>query len=129
MQPITFNFLLALARTPEEFVPRDEIYQCLWPGEANYQGTNKPYEGQVSDHKRKFMAAIKKATGTLEIAAHELEAFIATRKKLGYMLNIAKENIVILKKNIMVLFLVFLLDWGDYLSDVVMDASELFFMC
>jgi DNA-binding response OmpR family regulator len=99
LRPITLRFLLILAKTPEEFVTRNEIFERLWPEVANYHGTNKPYEAQVSDHKCKLTAEIKRAiTGKVEIAADEMETFISTRKKLGYMLNFTKENIFILKK-------------------------------
>ena len=130
LRPITFSFLLILARTPEEFVTRDEIYRSLWPGVANYHGTNKPYEAQVSDHKRKLIAGIKQGiSGKVDIVADEMENFISTRKKLGYMLNFAKENILILKKkDILVIIFSFFLTMQDYFCDFILDVSEFFFL-
>jgi hypothetical protein len=60
LRPISFAFLLILARTPGEVVLRKMIYDRLWPGEMDYEGANKPYEGQISDHKRKLVAEIKR---------------------------------------------------------------------
>jgi hypothetical protein len=63
----------------------------------NYRGTNKPYERQISDHKRKLIAQIKKGVaGKIDIKAGELETLIFTRPKIGYMLNIGKESVLIL---------------------------------
>lgn len=98
LRPVSFRYMLLLAQSPGEVVPREEIYRYLWPGELDYEGTNKPYEGQVSDHKRKLVAEIKKGIdGRLDIREGEVESLIATRSKTGYMLNCARENILILR--------------------------------
>jgi DNA-binding winged helix-turn-helix (wHTH) protein len=34
--------MLLLAQTPRELVMREIIYRGLWPGEINFDGTNKP---------------------------------------------------------------------------------------
>ena len=95
--PASFSYLLLLAKRPKEMLKREEIYHHLWPGEMNYSGANKPYERQISDHKRKLIAQIRKGmTGKGEIGPRELETLIFTRPKLGYMLNVNKENVFIL---------------------------------
>ncbi|MBW6487407.1 MAG: helix-turn-helix domain-containing protein [Syntrophobacterales bacterium] len=74
LRPISFSYLLLLAQTPEKYVRRETIFQHLWPDAANYEGTNKPYEGQVSDHKRKLIAAIKQGvTGKAAIEAGDVD--------------------------------------------------------
>lgn len=62
-----------------------------------YDGSNKPYERQISDHKRRCIAQIKKGiTGKIAIEPEELETLIFTRPKVGYMLNVGKEATLIL---------------------------------
>jgi DNA-binding winged helix-turn-helix (wHTH) protein len=98
LQPACFHYLLLLAEKPKQIVARDEIYRCLWPGPMNYDGSNKPYDRQISDHKRRCVAQIKKSiTGKIEMAPGELEALIITRPKVGYMLNLRQEEVLILK--------------------------------
>jgi hypothetical protein len=79
---------------------REEIrenLERLWPGEMSYDGTNKPYKRQISDHKRKLIAQIRKGiTGKIAVAPGEMETLIFTRPKVGYMLNIGKESVLIL---------------------------------
>ena len=127
LRPVSFSYLLLLAQPPREFVMREEIYSRLWPGELDYEGTNKPYEGQVSDHKPKLIAEIKKGvSGRMEIREGEMEGLIATRPKTGYMLNCDRGNVLILRKrDYSVASFLFLLaldqffpDWPDWLLDV-----------
>jgi len=97
LRPASFSYLLFLARPPKDVVMREEIYSHFWPGEVNYSGTNKPYERQISDHKRKLIAQIKKGVaGKIEIKTDELATLIFTQPKIGYMLNIGKESVLIL---------------------------------
>jgi hypothetical protein len=113
-----------------EVVMREEIYSHLWPGEMDYEGANKPYEGQISDHKSKLIAEIKRGiAGRVEIGAGEMEALIATRHKMGYMLNFARENVVVLsKKDFLLIAFLSLLDLDQSLSDWLLDAPEVIFM-
>ena len=46
LRPVSFSYLFLLAQTPREFVMREAIYNHLWPGEMDFEGTNKPYEGR-----------------------------------------------------------------------------------
>jgi len=97
LQPACFHYLLILAEKPKQIVARDEIYRRLWPGPMKYDGSNKPYERQISDHKRRCIAQIKKGiTGKIAIEPEELETLIFTRPKVGYMLNVGKEATLIL---------------------------------
>ncbi len=99
LRPVSFSYMLLLAQSPREVVPREEIYSRLWPGELDYEGTNKPYEGQVSDHKRKLIAEIKRGiAGRMEIREREMEGLITTRPKTGYMLNCDRGNVLIFRK-------------------------------
>ena len=89
--PIIEAYLLLLVKMPKE------LYNRLWPGEMSYDGNNKPYERQISDHKRKHIAQIRKEiAGKIAVAPGELETLIFTRPKVGYMLNVGKEDVLIL---------------------------------
>jgi len=99
LQPACFHYLLLLAEKPKQIVARDEIYRRLWPGPMNYDGSNKPYERQISDHKRRCIAQIKKGiAGKIEVAPGELETLIFTRPKVGYMLNLNQGSVLILSQ-------------------------------
>ncbi len=99
LQPACFHYLLLLAAKPKQIVARDEIYRRLWPGPMNYDGSNKPYERQISDHKRRCIAQIKKGiAGKIEAAPGELETLIFTRPKVGYMLNLNQGSALILSQ-------------------------------
>lgn len=130
LRPVSFSYLLLLAQNPKEFVMREEIYNHLWPGEMDYEGTNKPYEGQISDHKRKLVAEIRKGiAGRVEIREGEVESLIATRHKMGYMLNFARENVLILrKKDFGMIAFLFLLEMDRFFSDWLLDTPELLFL-
>jgi DNA-binding response OmpR family regulator len=131
LRPISFSYLLLLAQTPSEFVMREVIYNRLWPGEMDYEGSNKPYEGQISDHKRKLVAEIRKGiAGRVEIREREMETLIATRHKMGYMLNFARENVLILrKKDFGVIAFLLLLELDRFFSDLLLDTPELLLLC
>jgi len=97
LQPACFQYLLILAEKPKQVVARDEIYRRLWPGPMKYDGSNKPYERQISDHKRRCIAQIKKGIADKIVAEPgELETLIFTRPKVGYMLNVSKANVAVL---------------------------------
>ena len=97
LQPACFTYLSLLAEKPKQIVARDEIYRRLWPGPMNYDGSNKPYERQISDHKRRCIAQIRKGVaGKIAVEPGELEALIFTRPKLGYMLNVGRERVLVL---------------------------------
>ncbi len=129
LRPVSFSYLL-LAQTPREFVMREEIYSRLWPGEMDYEGSNKPYERQITDHKRKLIAEIWKGiTGRVEIQEGEVESLIATRHKMGYMLNFARENVLILRKrDFGVIAFLLLLEMERFFSDWLLDGPELLFL-
>lgn len=97
LRPAYFGYLLLLAKRPKEIITRQELYERLWQGEMSYDGNNKPYERQISDHKRKLITQIRKGiAGKIAVETGELETLIFTRPKVGYMLNIAKECVLIL---------------------------------
>ncbi len=127
LRPVSFSYLLLLAQTPMEFVMREEIYSRLWPGEMDFEGSNKPYERQITDHKRKLIAEIRKGiAGRVEIQEGEVESLIATRHKMGYMLNFARENVLILrKKDFPVIPFLLLVELDQFFSDLLLDTQEL----
>jgi DNA-binding winged helix-turn-helix (wHTH) protein len=97
LQPACFIYLSILAGKPKQIVARDEIYRRLWPGPMKYDGSNKPCERQISDHKRCCIAQIKKGiAGRIAVEPGELETLIFTRPKVGYMLNVGKEDVFLL---------------------------------
>lgn len=97
LQPACFNCVLILAENAGQVVLRDEIYKRLWPGEMNYDGTNKPYERQISDHKRRLINQIREGLkGRIDDQSNELEKIVITRPKVGYMLNVKKDDVLIL---------------------------------
>ena len=97
LQPASFQYLLILVGKPKQIIARDEIYRRLWPGPMNYDGSNKPYERQISDHKRRCIAQIRKGiAGEIDVEPGELETFIFTRPKVGYMLNVSKGEVLII---------------------------------
>jgi hypothetical protein len=66
----------------------------------NYDGSNKPYERQISDHKRRCIAQIKKGIADkIVVEPGDLETLIFTRPKVGYMLNVGKDDVVIISNN------------------------------
>ena len=60
LQPASFQYLSILAGKPKQIVAHDEICRRLWPGPMKYDGSNKPYERQISNHKRRCIVQIKK---------------------------------------------------------------------
>ena len=128
LRPASFSYVLLLARTPGQFVLRERIYQHLWPGEMNYEGSDKPYERQISDHKRRLIAEIRKGiTGRVEIAEGEMEALIATRHRMGYMLNFTREHVLILGKAELMAFAWLILgDVERFLGWLVFDMQGVF---
>ena len=93
----------------------------------NYEGSDKPYERQISDHKRRLIAEIRKGiTGRVEIAEGEMEALIATRHCMGYMLNFTREHVLILDKaELMAFAWLILWDLDRLFFDWLIDVSEL----
>jgi len=97
LQPASYHYLAILAEKPKQVVARDEIYRRLWPGPMKYDGSNKPYERQISDHKRRCIAQIKNGiAGKIVVETGEVETLILTRPKVGYMLNVGKEDVLII---------------------------------
>lgn len=100
LQPACFTYLLILAERPKQIVGRDEIYRRLWPGPIKYDGYNKPYERQISDHKRRCIAQISKGiAGKVAVTPGDLDTLIFTKPKVGYMMNVEKKGVVILPNN------------------------------
>jgi len=95
--------------------------------QINFEGTNKPYERQITDQKRKLLDDIRKGiAGRVEIQEGEMESLIATRHKMGYMLNCDRGNVLILSKgdlpviSSLVLLVMdrFVSDWSGWFLDL-----------
>ena len=118
--PLALKFRISTLQPPGNWSCGRSSIRCLWPGEINFEGTNKPYERQITDQKRKGIA------GRVEIQEGEMESLIATRHKMGYMLNFDRENVLILSKGdlLVIALLLFLdldrffFDWSDWILDV-----------
>jgi hypothetical protein len=133
LRPVSFSYMPLLAQTPRELVMREIIYRCLWPGEINFEGTNKPYERQITDQKRKLLEDIRKGiAGRVEIQEGEMESLIATRHKIGYMLNFDRANVLVLSKgDLPVISSLFLLVWDRIFSDWsdwILDVQEVMYL-
>jgi hypothetical protein len=109
---------------------RERIYQHLWPGEMNYEGSNQPYERQITDHKRRLIAEIRKGiAGRVEIREGEMEALIATRHRMGYMLNFTRDHVLILGKTELLAFAWLILgDLDRFFGRLFFAAPELFLL-
>jgi len=95
---MSFRLLELLAKNPKMVVTRDEIYECLWPQSEGNNDMSRPYEQQITDHKRKLLAGIRKGIkGVAGIDSAELENLIVTRHRMGYMLNLDREEVLIFK--------------------------------
>lgn len=58
------------------------------------------------------------------------ENLITTRHKRGYMLNCAKENVLIIKsRGPLLIAFIFILDLDQLLSDFFVDVPDLLFLC
>lgn len=86
---------------------------------------------QITGHKRKLIAEIRKGiAGRVSIGAGEMEALIATRHKVGYMLNFARENVLILgKKDLLVLIFLTVMELDRFFSELFLDAPEVLCLC
>lgn len=120
LRPASFSYMLLLAHRPGELVLRDAIYRCLWPGEMNFEGTDKPYERQITDQKRKLLGDIRRGISRrMEVGEDELESLIATRSKMGYALNLDRKDVLVFREeglmltSLLVLFTMnrFLYEW------------------
>jgi hypothetical protein len=102
--------------------------------QMNFEGTKKPYERQITDQKRKLLDDIRKGiAGRMEIGEGEMESLIATRHKMGYMLNFDRENVLILRKgDLPVISSLLLLALGRFVSDWsdwILDLQEVLCLC
>ena len=110
LRPISFTFLFLLARSPGKFVTRAELYARLWPGEMDYDGSDKPYERQVTDHKYHLTAEIQKGmAGSRRLGKGEMERLFSTHYKQGYRLNLPVEEVLIFSKKDLLVFAFLLL--------------------
>jgi DNA-binding winged helix-turn-helix (wHTH) protein len=95
LAPTTFKLMALLGKWPGKVVSRSEIYERLWPEILlNPDSSSNPYDRQISDHKRKIAVQIKKAIkGKAEIDSDQIKNLIKTRRKVGYMLDLKREEV------------------------------------
>jgi hypothetical protein len=82
----------------------------------NYEGSDKPYERQISDHKYHLAAEIKKGMADrLPLSPGEIDGMFSTQYRQGYRLNLAHDDILVFtKKDLLAFALLFLLrKWFD----------------
>jgi len=94
LPPTTFKLMALLAKRPGQVVTRDEIYVHLWPEYASADGSDHPYDRQISDHKRKITTQIKKAfKGKDGADPGKAAELIKTWRKVGYLLLAPREQV------------------------------------
>jgi len=91
-----FRFLLALARSPGKVVTKRDLYEAVYGSADGESEDDRPYERQLSDHKRKILTHIRKAVKRQKargITAGEIKSLIAVRRGVGYALNLGSEEV------------------------------------
>jgi hypothetical protein len=92
-----FDLFVLLARHPLEIVTRDKIYDRLWPDFHSKKTSVKPYERQITDHKHRILARIRKAvSASADICSREVQNLIISRFGVGYLLNLPREQVCLL---------------------------------
>ncbi len=94
---MSFRLLEMLAGNPKAVITRAQIYERLWPESEGNDDASRPYEQQITDHKRKLLDGIRKVIkGFPGIDPAGLKNMIVTRPRMGYMLNLDRENVAVL---------------------------------
>lgn len=89
----TFKMFYILAKNSGQVVKKDEIYDYLY----NTKDTkNMPYEQQLRDHKRKILQKLKSVAKKYKLKQKDIKNLIKTKYKVGYILNLSKEDVVII---------------------------------
>ncbi len=55
-----------------------------------------PYEQQLRDHKRKILQKLKSVAKKYKLKQKDIKNLIKTKYKVGYILNLSKEDVVII---------------------------------
>ena len=98
LAPTTFKLMALLTRRPGEVVTKEEIYAHLWPEFSGAGASSNPYDRQISDHKRRIAVQMKKVIknkGSNE--ADHVRDLITTRRKVGYLLNLKRNEVFVLR--------------------------------
>jgi len=90
----TFKMFYILAKNVGQAVKKEEIYEYLYGSKSS---KNMPYEQQLRDHKRKIIQKLKSVAKKYKIKQKEIKDLIKTKYKVGYILNLTKEDVVIIK--------------------------------
>lgn len=94
---MSFRLLELLAGNPKAVITRAQIYERLWPESEGNDDSSRPYEQQITDHKRKLLDGIRKVIkGFPGIDPAGLKNLIVTRPRMGYMLHLDRDDIVVL---------------------------------
>jgi len=93
-----FRLLAALARTPGKVVTKRDLYEAVYGSADGETEDDRPYERQLSDHKRKILTQIRKAVKRQKakgVTAGEIKSLIVVRRGVGYMLNLEEEKVFV----------------------------------
>lgn len=91
-----FRFLLTLARSSGKVVAKRDLYEAVYGSVDGEAEDNRPYERQLSDHKRKILTQIRKAVKRQRakgVTAGEIKNLIVVRRGVGYALNLGSEEV------------------------------------
>lgn len=98
---MSFRLLELLAGNPKAVITRAQIYERLWLESEGNGDASRPYEQQITDHKRKLLDGIRKVIkGFPGIDPAGLKNMIVTRPRIGYMLNLDREDVAVLQDKV-----------------------------
>lgn len=94
---MSYRMMFLLAKKPKVVFTRNEIYDHLWPERKGKEDLDRPYEQQITDHKWKILDGIKKGIKRhKDINPSEVKDLILIRPRVGYMLYLNQEDIVLI---------------------------------
>lgn len=79
-------------------VPKAELYEAIYGKTDGKADDDRPYERQLSDHKRKILAQVSKTVKqhkTRAIPVQEIKNLIVVKRRIGYRLNLDPDQIEI----------------------------------
>ena len=91
-----FDMLALLAGSPGKLITRAEIYDQIWADDNYADEAARPYDRQITDHKYRIIAGIKKAAASADNSSRDLHKLILSRFGSGYILNLPPEEVCLL---------------------------------
>ncbi|MGH7274183.1 MAG: helix-turn-helix domain-containing protein, partial [Nitrospiria bacterium] len=95
-----FRLLAALARKPGRVILKAELYEAIYGCADVKPEDDRPYDQQLSDHKRKILVQIRKAIQhpqAKDIIHKDIPNLILVRYGVGYILNLKNEEVFVTK--------------------------------